>query len=363
LFSKESENIVPVECIERPREKNSGQLPCQKLAHYVLLQKLGEGTFGTVYLAEDTLVGRKVALKVLRNKFASNPEFLKRFRHEAKAMGRLNHANIVSAFVVDEDRGRHFFVMEYCEGETLGTLLKRRGRLPLARALEIVLEVARALEYAHKLGFIHRDIKPDNIFLTPHGIKILDLGLSKNILDNNPTIHTTGKVAMGTPFYMAPEQALMRREVDGRCDIYSLGITLFHLLTGRPPFDGKNALAIMNKHVLEPLPDIKALVPELPPAVAGLVARMTAKKSAERFSNCTELIAAIETLSSSAAQNNKPRVRDISSDKTLKAARRAKAARLLSRQAATAQTAALIPILASAAFLALAAVVAFKLLK
>jgi len=163
---------------QKIQEQQKGSL---QLLHYKILKKLGEGGMGAVYLAEDTHQDRKVALKVLPRKHASNAEFVKRFQREADAMGRLNHVNIVRAFAVGEDQGRHFIVMDYCEGETLDKRL-RHGAIPHATATEIAIQVARGLKYAHEAGLIHRDIKPANIIYTREGIaKILDLGLSKQI--------------------------------------------------------------------------------------------------------------------------------------------------------------------------------------
>ena len=178
-----------------------------QLLHYKLLKKLGEGGMGAVYLAEDTLQDRKVALKILPRQHASNVEFMKRFQREADAMGRLNHVNIVRAFSVGEDQGRQFFVMEYCDGEALDKRIKRDGFIHHGKATEIAIQVARGLQYAHALGLIHRDIKPANILLAGDVAKILDLGLSKNIETTEHSFLTQSGVAMGTPHNMSPEQA------------------------------------------------------------------------------------------------------------------------------------------------------------
>ncbi|MCY3020686.1 MAG: serine/threonine-protein kinase, partial [Planctomycetota bacterium] len=220
----------------------------KQLGNYKLLRKLGEGGMGAVYLAEDTLVQRKVALKVLGKRYAGDAAFLKRFRREAQATGKLNHVNIVSAYTVGEDFGHHYYAMEYCEGETLSATLMRQHFLPWDRALEIVAQVARGLQHAHEHGFIHRDIKPANIIIAADGVaKILDLGLSKSIVDGEQSFATQTGVALGTPHYLAPEQARGDKHLDGRADIYSLGATLYHLVTGQTPFEGDTGAAIMLK--------------------------------------------------------------------------------------------------------------------
>jgi serine/threonine-protein kinase len=178
----------------------------QRLGQFKLLKKLGEGGMGAVYLAEDTVMDRKVALKVLPKERANDAAFLTRFRREATAVGRLNHINIVGAYTVGEEMGHHFIVMEYCEGESLDQKLKRAGRLPWDKAVEIAMQVARGLKHAHEHGFIHRDIKPANVIVTPEGVaKILDLGLARSIAESAHLTQTA--TAVGTPHYMSPEQA------------------------------------------------------------------------------------------------------------------------------------------------------------
>jgi eukaryotic-like serine/threonine-protein kinase len=267
----------------------------QSLGAYRLLKKLGEGGMGAVYLAEDTVGLRKVAVKVLPKKFAEDNAFLSRFRREAKSMGALNHANVVGAFAVGEELGHHFYVMEYCEGDPLDKLLQKEKTLPVERALEITAQAARGIRHAHEHGIIHRDIKPANMFVTKEGVvKILDLGLSKNIADAEQSYMTQSGVVLGTPHYISPEQALGQKEIDGRSDIYSLGATLFHLLTGQTPFNGPNIPVILTKHLTEQLPNPQDIQPGIPDRVVLLLQHMMAKLPENRYQTCDELIEDLE---------------------------------------------------------------------
>jgi eukaryotic-like serine/threonine-protein kinase len=262
----------------------------QQLLRYKLLRRLGEGAMGAVYLAEDTAQGRKVALKVLKRQFAGNADFMKRFQREADATGRLNHPNIVRAHSVGEDQGWHFFVMEYVDGETLDYRLKRDGFVPHAQALDILVQVTRGLEHAHALGILHRDIKPANIIMAGGVAKILDLGLSKSLDGNEQTFLTQSGVAMGTPHYMSPEQARGDKDVDGRSDLYSLGATLYHLLTGDTPFHGSSMFDVVTKHMSMQIPDPRDIREEIPEGMVRVIRRMMAKDREDRYASCTELL-------------------------------------------------------------------------
>jgi len=274
----------------------------QQLGNYRLIKKLGEGGMGAVYLAEDTVVGRKVAVKILPKKFAEDPTFLSRFRREARAMGKLNHQNVVAAFDVGDDMGHHYYVMEYCEGAPLDKILAEQKTLKLDNAIDMMLQAARGLEHAHSQGIIHRDIKPANMFVANEGntVKILDLGLSKNISDVEQSFNTQSGVVLGTPHYISPEQALGEKNIDGRTDIYSLGATFYHLLTGETPFNGPNIPVILTKHLTEQLPNPQDLREGIPSDVVLVLQKMMAKKPQHRHANCAELIRDLEALAKGA---------------------------------------------------------------
>ncbi|MCY3018764.1 MAG: protein kinase [Planctomycetota bacterium] len=283
----------------------------QQLGQYKLLKKLGEGGMGAVYLAEDTGLGKKVALKVLLRKFAGDKEFLSRFRREAQATGKLNHVNIVGAFAVGEELGFHYYTMEYCDGETLDAILKRNQFIQWDKAVGVVMQVARGLKHAHENGIIHRDIKPLNIFICKplrqeegqvegdifadgFVAKILDLGLSKNVGDSEASFNTATGVALGTAHYMSPEQARGDKGIDGRTDIYSLGATFYHLVTGVTPFKASTAMAVMMKHLSEQLPNPQDIRKGIPDGVVHIIRRMMAKEPNDRYANCKELLNDLE---------------------------------------------------------------------
>ena len=319
-----AEALVQLEYITRTqretveREVRAQQQGVTMFGQYKLLKKLGEGGMGAVYLAEDTIVGRKVAVKVLPQKHAGDAEYMKRFRREAIAAGRLNHVNIVGAYTVGEERGQQYLVMEYCEGESLEKTLVRDGVIPCDKALEIVMQVARGLKHAHEHGFIHRDIKPANVFISAPLVarasppaagqearptdlfaagfvaKILDLGLSKNLGAGEQSFNTQTGIALGSPHYIAPEQARGEKTIDGRADIYSLGATFYHLVTGQTPFHGSTAAMIMLKHMNEQLPNPQDIRDDIPDGVVHVIQKMMAKDAADRYADCAELLADLE---------------------------------------------------------------------
>ncbi|MCY3023180.1 MAG: protein kinase [Planctomycetota bacterium] len=299
--------ITPLQREEIEKRLRTQQDGAQQLGQYKLLKKLGGGAMGTVYLAEDTMAQRQVALKVLQDKYATDPEFLTRFRREAKAAGKLNHPNIVAAYTIGEEAGRQYYTMEYCQGETLGKTLDREKVLPWDTALAIITQVACGLQHAHKHGIIHRDIKPDNIFIAddptgsiirPSGAKgvakILDLGLSKNIGEAQQSFYTQTGVAMGTPHYISPEQAKGEKTIDGRTDIYSLGATFYHLITGQTPFSGTTAAMVMMKHLSEQLPNPQDIVPDIPDGIVQVIQKMMAKDPNDRYADCAALLEDLE---------------------------------------------------------------------
>jgi serine/threonine protein kinase len=223
---------------------------------------------GAVYRANQISLERTVAVKVLTPHLAKNENYLKRFQREARAVAKLNHPNVVSGIDVGESKGCRFFVMEYVEGPTLLQLLEKDGRLDAMSATRIILQIARALDHAHKAGLVHRDVKPANIIVTTkHNqsvAKLCDLGLAKEVTEGGAD---TGEGrAMGTPFYISPEQARGAADIDIRSDIYSLGATYYHAVCGRTPFTGPTPAVIMAKHLTEPVVPVRRVVQAVPPA-------------------------------------------------------------------------------------------------
>ncbi|HEX8200061.1 MAG TPA: serine/threonine-protein kinase, partial [Isosphaeraceae bacterium] len=216
---------------------------------YETLGRIGQGAMGVVYKARQKSVDRVVAIKVLRDDAARDREYIERFRREARVAAKLSHANIVAVIDAGEADGRHYFVMEYVEGTTVQDELDQGKVYDEKAALGIVLAVARALKHAHKRGLIHRDIKPANVILTQDGnIKLADLGLARMAAEAQGTAAEAG-LAAGTPYYMSPEQARGQADVDIRSDLYSLGATFYHMVTGRVPYSGATPQEVMRQHV------------------------------------------------------------------------------------------------------------------
>jgi serine/threonine-protein kinase len=262
----------------------------QTVGNYRVVAKLGEGAMGEVFLAEHPVIGRKAALKVIHPQHARNPEVVSRFVNEATAINRIGHQHIVE--VTDFGRtpgGDFYFIMEYLDGKILSDLIAREAPFAPARALAIAAQIADALFASHSHGVIHRDLKPDNIFLVSRDgddafVKVLDFGLAKLVNDDGAPRHETRRgVVMGTPYYMSPEQCEGRREVDQRADVYSLGVVLFEMLTGHLPFGGNSYGEVIMKHLTVRAPAARSLVPDLPDALDAVLGRALAKSPEERF--------------------------------------------------------------------------------
>ncbi|GIW72194.1 MAG: hypothetical protein KatS3mg102_1736 [Planctomycetota bacterium] len=259
------------------------------IAGYKLLERRGQGGMGVVYRAVQKSLRREVALKVLAPRYASHARFLKRFVREAKLAGSLNHPNIVSAIDVGESNGLYYYAMEYVDGWSVAEMIKEDGPFDEDEALAIVLQVAKALAHASSRHIVHRDVKPENILVTPNGVaKLTDLGLSKQ-LTSDCSLTTEGKT-LGTPYYVSPELARGVTDVDVRSDIYSLGATLYHMLAGEPPFVGDNPATIMARHIAEePIP-IRRRAPGVSRPVAKLLERMMHKDPERRYQTAEELV-------------------------------------------------------------------------
>jgi len=255
-----------------------------------IVAKVAQGGMGIVYKATQLNLGRTVAVKILSEDLAKDSSFVRRFLQEARAAAQLNHGNIVHVNDVGEYQGMYYFVMEFVDGENLREVLKRERQLPVYRALEITEEVCEALGHAHQRGIIHRDIKPENIMITPEGgVKLADLGLAKRVdSEGRAGITHTGSI-LGTPYYMAPEQAKDFSQVDGRSDIYSLGVTLYRMIAGKVPFNGRSPVEVMIKAIDGGKVPIRELRDDVPAAVEEIVDRMMHPDPALRFQQIEEV--------------------------------------------------------------------------
>ena len=258
---------------------------------YELLEKIGGGGMATVYKARDTLLQRVVAVKILRNQFVSDPEFVRRFRREAQNAASLSHPNIVAIYDVGEDHDDHYIVMEYVAGRTLKDIIKEHAPLPVSQALAIAAQIGRALEHAHRHRIIHRDIKPHNILITADGrAKVTDFGIARAATTS--TLTHSGTI-MGSVHYISPEQA--NGEAAGeKSDIYALGVVLYEMLTGQVPFDGPTPLAVVMKHVQEMPVPVRQLNPAVPEDVERVVMRCLRKPVDERYPSAEALVHDLE---------------------------------------------------------------------
>ena len=258
---------------------------------YRLLERIGGGGMAEVYLAEDVLLTRRVAVKILRSQFTCDDDFITRFRQEAKAAARLSHPNIVSIFDVGCEADMHYIVMEYVAGETLKDLIKRDGALTPLLAAEIAVQVAAALKHAHENNIVHCDIKPHNILLSRDGLaKVTDFGIARAV-SSQTTTQVVG--VQGSVQYLSPEQA-RGYGVDAQSDIYSLGVVLYEMLSGAPPFDGPSAISIAMKHLQEEPRPLDEAAPATPPALTTLVKKAMAKNPQERYVTSQTLLQALE---------------------------------------------------------------------
>jgi serine/threonine-protein kinase len=265
----------------------------QLLAGRYELQGLaGTGGMSSVYRARDAVLERTVAIKILHEHYSDDPEYVERFRREARSLARLNHPNIVTVIDRGEFEGRQFIVFEHVDGESLKTLVEREGPVPVERALALVHQIARGLAFAHEHGVVHRDVKPHNVLIDEDGVaKVTDFGIARS-LDPAEGMTETGTL-LGTSEYIAPEQA-GGRPVDERSDQYSLGVVLYELLTGEPPYRGENFMAVALKHLQEPVPSVRANRPDVPPRLDAIVARSLAKRPEDRFPTTEAMMAALE---------------------------------------------------------------------
>lgn len=253
---------------------------------YQIVRMIGEGGMANVYLAYDTILDRNVAVKILRGDLADDEKFVRRFQREAISASALSHANIVQMYDVGEDDGKYFIVMEYIEGKTLKSLIKKRGALTLPEVIDIMLQLTSGISHAHDSYIIHRDIKPQNILILDDGtVKITDFGIAMAMNSNELT--QTNSV-MGSVHYLPPEQANGSGSTI-KSDIYSLGILMYELITGKIPFKGDNAVEIAIKHMKEPLPSVTQINPDIPQSIENIILRACAKNPKNRYDSVSEM--------------------------------------------------------------------------
>ena len=274
--------------LEELRRSTTTRQPVN-IGGFEIIGRLGRGAMGAVYKARQVSMDRVVALKVLPPSLARDQNYVGRFFHEARAVAQLNHPNIIQGIDVGVSGKYYYFAMEFVDGKTVRDLLRERGRFDERGALGIVEQAAAALDHAHRNGLIHRDIKPENIMITSDGVaKLCDLGLAKT-RGSGATLTQSG-LAVGTPHYISPEQARGESDVDIRADLYSLGATLFHMLSGKTPYSGTTAAVVMTKHLSEGVPDVRRIRPDVSEPVTAILRKLMAKERVDRYQTPDELL-------------------------------------------------------------------------
>lgn len=284
------------ELLEEQTKSWEGQ---RQIGRYKLLSKIGEGGMGAVWKAVHQDLGSTVAIKLLPYSVVGDERLVQRFQREARLMASINHANVLQAFDAGENQGQPYFVMPYLEGASVGSIIRQCGRLGPRTTLSIALQIVRGLQYAHQRGMIHRDLKPDNLFISNDGTaRVLDLGLAKLIegADSPELKPTQTGTIVGTPQYMSPEQVHGDPNLDARSDIYSLGATLFHMATGRLPFPGKHVPEVLRLKSQNSTPDPREAYPEIDASLRRLILSMLAAEPGKRPADCMTLEAEIEAL-------------------------------------------------------------------
>ena len=261
---------------------------------YELLEKIGDGGMAVVYKGKDKLLNRFIAVKILRPEFTKDATFVENFKRESQAAAGLSHPNIVGVYDVGREGNINYIVMELIEGDTLNKIIEREAPMDYRKVIDISKQVAQALRIAHKNKIIHRDVKPHNIMITEDGVvKLADFGIARAV--NDATLATGSKI-VGSVHYFSPEQA-RGNYVDERSDIYSLGIVMYEMLTGKVPFDGDNPVTVALKHINEEIIPPIELEPGIPPALDRCVMKATSKYQTNRYANADELIQELENIS------------------------------------------------------------------
>jgi eukaryotic-like serine/threonine-protein kinase len=319
--------------LERLQGSNddSGGRPAQQIPGYQLQRKVGAGAMAVVYRARQLSLDRIVALKILPKRLSKNAEFVERFYREGRAAAQLNHNNIVQAIDVGEAGGFHYFVMEYVEGCTVYDELAGGKLYTEQEAIKVIGQIARALEHAHERGFIHRDVKPKNIMLTKARVaKLADMGLARETTDLEAAMAEAGR-AYGTPYYISPEQIRGEVDIDNRADIYSLGATFYHMVTGRVPFEAPTPSAVMHKHLKEPLTPPDHISTKLTAGCGAMIEMMMAKNRDDRYAGCREVLADLDHLARGEAPHYAQRKLDRAAFDTLARGQAVDTSPLLSR--------------------------------
>jgi serine/threonine-protein kinase len=276
--------------LARLKQQLEAERSGQQIAGYRFQGKLGAGAMATVHKAKQISLDRTVAIKILPRKFSNNPQFIERFYAEGRAAAALNHPNIVQAYDVGKSGEFHYFVMEFVDGRTVFDDIVKHKRYNESDAIDIVMQIAEALQHAHEKGLIHRDVKPKNLMLTKEGMaKLADMGLARAMNDKEMAEAEAGK-AFGTPYYISPEQIRGEVNITPAADIYSLGATLYHMVTGNVPFDGKNPSAVMHKHLKAELVPPDHVNPKLSAGISEVIEMMMAKDPKARYKSCKDLL-------------------------------------------------------------------------
>ncbi len=284
-----NEEYITKRQLSRIQQQMEAERSGQKIPGYEIKGKLGAGAMATVVKARQLSLDRMVAIKLLPPKY-TNPQFIERFYAEGRAAAQLNHPNIVQAYDVGKVGEQHYFVMEYVDGRTVYDDITAHKRIGEKDAIDIAIQIASALQHAHEKGLIHRDVKPKNIMITREGVaKLADMGLARAMNDREAAEAEAGK-AFGTPYYISPEQVHGKVTIGPPADIYSLGATLYHMVAGVVPFDGKNPSAVMHKHLKEELKPPDQVNPRLSAGIAEVIEMMMAKSPKDRYQSCKDLI-------------------------------------------------------------------------
>ena len=277
---------------------NEDKLVGREIGGCRLMKRLGAGAMGVVYAAEQTSMGRQVAIKMLSSKASADPEVVQRFQREAKLCASIRHPNVVAVYDCGQEKGVHFLTMEWVDGCSFAGLIEEHFHLTWRDGAAYVLQIARALEHAHGQGIIHRDIKPANVLIDGAGqAKLADLGLAKQIdAEGDANGLTMQGVAMGSPAYMPPEQIRSARDATPVSDLYALGATFYQAVTGKLPFDGRSATEVMTKVLRETAPPVESLVADIPPGISWFIARTLSKDPKDRPQSATIFIAELESI-------------------------------------------------------------------